>query len=361
MYLLLNKLFIRNFYGANAGFFLFFFFIFFGAVQGGSLISYHMSLMKSMLSSGVTLGIVLCCWLLYHLKCISFILKIINSEEGKFLYNIQALSLYRQKQLYFIGYLGLYAPVFIYSIIVSIIGFRWGYSTASLIILLFQCLSSLIVVFLIYDRLNNWIRRPLLLPVSLSFPKYFLIYNLAYFTSEKRTMFLLLKAFSLALLYISLVWNKGKYDNDSFLLFYLLILIAHAILPYLSVQFLEKQLSFTRNLPISVSKRALFFILSYIVLLLPEAGYLIYHATAFPLEHRIAYCINIVASLFLMTAIQYADAVNRNEYLKACFALFFFSIFALHLQAFWIWIGIQSTIGMILFMNGFYHYEVNKK
>ena len=82
MLYLLNKIFVRTFYAANAGFFLFFFFIFFGAVQGGALVSYHLSLMNSILSSGVTLGLVFFCWTMYHWKCVSFFLKLVNSEEG---------------------------------------------------------------------------------------------------------------------------------------------------------------------------------------------------------------------------------------------------------------------------------------
>ncbi|RYZ29028.1 MAG: hypothetical protein EOO10_07620 [Chitinophagaceae bacterium] len=170
-------------------------------------------------------------------------------------------------------------------------------------------------------------------------------------------MFLALKGFSLIMLYVILVWNKGKYSSDSFLLFYLVILMGHAILPYMFVQFMENRLTLSRNLPVPLYKIAAAYLIPYVLFLLPELTYILYHAKDFSIENRIAYYVNLVASLFLLTAVQYSDAFNRNEYMKASFGLFFVSIFALHWQAFWVWIGIQAVIGIILFRTGYYRYE----
>jgi hypothetical protein len=359
MLVLLNKIFVRPFYRANAGFFLFFFFVFFGAVQGGSLVSYHLSLMNRILSSGITLSIVLFCWLLYHLKCVGFFLKIINSHEGEFLYNLQAFEKSGQWKLYTTIYSLVYAPVLVYSIVLSTVGFQKDFVQSSMIIFLFQIVSLGISSTLIYYRLNNWIARISMPSLTILFRKQFLLYNLFYLTTQKRSLFLVLKALSLLLLYIILVWNKGKYDSDSFLLFYLLILLGHALLPYLLIQFMEKKLAVSRNLPLSLFKRAAAYLIPYFIFLLPELAYLLYHADALPIEHRFAYYLNLVISLFLLTAILYSDAFDRNEYLKAIFALFFLSIFALHIHAFWLWISIQLMISLVLFKSGFYSYEPN--
>jgi len=120
---------------------------------------------------------------------------------------------------------------------------------------------------------------------------------------------------------------------------------------------MEMRFSISRNMPVSLFKRTLVFLLSYILFLLPELGYIVYGAQSFPLEHRFAYYLNLLASLFLLTAVQYTDSFNRNEYLKASFGLFFISIFFLHIQAFWLWIGIQVFVGTILFRTGYYKYE----
>jgi len=357
MFWLFNKLFVRPFYAANAGFFLFFFFLFFGAVQGGSLVGYHLSLMRSILGSYTTLTIVLLCWSLYHIKCLSFVFKTINSDEGSFLYNLQTVDKPRQWLFYVLTYLQLYAPVLLYAILLSVIGLQWNFWTTALIVLLYQLVAVALSVAVIHRRMNNWIATFRMPSLTIAVPKNIILLSTAYFANEKKVMLCLLKAFSLLLLYIVFFWNEGKYNHDSFMLFYLLNLLAHAILPYQVVDFFERQFSAFRNLPIPFWKRGAAFVLTYMVLLLPELIYLIYAAGSFSFEHRFAYYLNLIASLFLLTAVQYANASDKNEYLKACFGLVFFSIFALHSGAFWLWIIIQLSIAIVLFTTGYYRYE----
>ena len=69
------------------------------------------------------------------------------------------------------------------------------------------------------------------------------------------------------------------------------------------------------------------------------------------------YYIVAIATLCLLTAIQYSESMNRNEYVKVVFALFFVATFALHVQAFLFWSTVQFIIAAILFWNGFYKYE----
>jgi len=354
---LLTKLFVRSFYKANAGFFLFFFFVFFASVPGGAMVKYHSDIMHGILGSLLTVSLVLFCWLLYHFKCAGFIVKIINSPEGNFLYNLQAVKKRKQWMMYLLVYTMLYAPVLIYSIVLCIVGVRTGYGFNAFIVAFFQVISLIGFTTVVHYRLNNWIRKISLPSLHIRFRKSFRFYTVYYFLLQKRTLFLVLKSFSLLLLYIVLVWNNGKYSSDSFLLFYLVILMAHAILPYLSVQFMENSFAISRNLPLPLYKRATTYLLSFALFLLPELAYILYHAQNFSIEHRLAYYVNLVVSLFLLTAVQYSDAFNRNEYMKASFGLFFVSIFALHIQAFWVWIGVQVVIGVILFRTGFYRYE----
>lgn len=354
---LLTKLFVRSFYKANAGFFLFFFFVFFASVPGGAMVKYHSDIMHGILGSLLTVGLVLFCWLLYHFKCSGFVVKMINSQEGNFLYAMQAVKKRKQWMMYLLIYTMLYAPVLIYSIVLCIVGYRTGYIFNAAIIAFFQVISLIGFTTVLHDRFNNWIRKSPLPSFSLSFRKSFLFYTVYYFLLQKRTLFLVLKSFSLILLCVVLVWNNGKYSSDSFLLFYLVILMAHAILPYLSVQFMENNFAISRNLSLPLYKRVATYLLPFILFLLPELAYILYHAQNFSIEHRFAYYVNLVVSLFLLTAIQYSDAFNRNEYLKASFGLFFVSIFALHIQAFWVWIGIQAVIGVILLGTGYYRYE----
>jgi hypothetical protein len=279
----------------------------------------------------------------------------INSNEGKFLYNLQTLTKSRQWLAVSGSYISLYIPVLLYSFLLGIAGLQKGYIAPVIILFIFQAMSLILAISVISKRLNNWLYPPRSFSPPLSFPKTFLLYVCYYFLLEKRTMLLVLKMLSLVLLYIILVWNKGKYDNSSFLLFYLVLLLAHGILPYLAVQFLESKLAVYRNLPLSLARRGLVFLFAYGILLVPEGVYICFMADKFPIEIRAAYYVNAVVTLLLLTSLQYSEGLNREEYIKACFGLFFISIFALHIQAFFVWILIQMVISIILFTSGYYN------
>lgn len=354
---LLSKVFIRQFYSSNAGFFLFFFFVFFGAVEGGQLLTYHLSIMHSMLGSGAVLLLVFACWLLYHLKCVGFALKTIDQPQCSFLYNLQAADSAKQWVCCLVVYAGLYAPVLFYAVLVAIVGFREGQMYSALWILTFLFGTLFVFTAALRYRLTNWLYRFRLPSITGGTRKKFPLFILFHFLNSRKKWLLALKSFSLLLLYTILVWNKGRYDNDSFLLFYLVILAAHAVVPFAAVQFMENDLLFSRNLPIPLFSRMLAFLFPYILVLLPETAYILLQADGLPVNHRVAYVVNFAASLFLLTAIQYSEAVSRDEYLKATFAVVLISIFVLHAQAFWFWIGAQLLMAIILFASGYKNFE----
>jgi hypothetical protein len=353
----LNKLFARSFYRVNTGFFLFFFFLFFGAVEGSSLVSYHLSLMNSILRSATIMWLIFGCWILYHLKCTVYFLKIINSNEGSFLLSLQAVSRRTQWVLFTLLYAAVYAPVLVYSLVLAFVGFSKGEFSSAASILMFQALSLFFFTSVVTYRLNHWPEKSGFPLIRLPWQKNELLYVFFLFTHERKLFFLLLKTFSILLLYLVLVWNKGRYDNDAFLLFYLVLFLAHAAIPYIAVQFWEKAFAVYRNLPISLGRRGLNFLLSYFLLVLPEMIYILYHAGAFSMETRLAYCTNLLAGLALLTAMQYSGAESREEYLKATFVLVLLSIFVLHVQAFWFWIVAQFSIAAVLFASGYYRFE----
>lgn len=348
---------MHGFYKAAAGFFLFFFFVFFGAVQGNSLVSYHLSLIKSILGSSVILLLVFACWTAYHLKCTAFFLRIVNSDEGMFLHNLKALRTKRQRLLYARLYTAVYLPVLLYSFVVIVVGWQKGYVLPSAFVLFYQLLSIVAFSSVIHYRMNHWMERFRFPSFSLPVKKSYLLYLLFYFFVEKKNLLLLVKALSLLLLYLALIWNGGPFNNDDFILFYLLLLTAHAALPYLSVGLAESRLAFSRNLPLPLLKRGLFFVFPYCLILLPEALYLFLAPNAMPVPAKFAYLVNLLASLALLTALQYSEAQSRDEYLKATGGLLFVSVFVFHAQAFWFWIAVQFVMGALLFTSGYYKFE----
>src|SRR5687767_10732015 len=109
------KLLIKEFYAINAGYFLFFFILFFGVVSPTDLVFFHVSIILGMFNSPVLMAAVMLLWLLYISKCVFFGNKTIHKPENNFLTNLQAFSFKKQFALFFINLFLLYLPVVIYS------------------------------------------------------------------------------------------------------------------------------------------------------------------------------------------------------------------------------------------------------
>ena len=356
----LTKLFVYSFYRHNAGFFLFFFFVFFGVVNGGSLLAYHTSLVESMLRSPVILAGVFACWSLYHWKCTAWCRRLIDAPEGSFLSTVQALPPSRQLGLYATVHSLLYAPVAVYAAVVTVYGLRHHYTIAALAVALFQLLVIALGTGTLYRRLHSWTvpHRRFLPALHWKRPKPFPLYILYHFSTDRRALLLSLKALSGALLYIVLAWNHDALDNDSFIFFFLLILLAHTALAFGAVRFLEGPLALWRNLPLTLLYRAGVYVFTYAVLLLPELVYGLWlSGNLAPLLVIFAYYAIAVASLFFLTAVQYTERMEAGDYVKVVFALAFVSIFALHAAAFVVWMAILVVMGVLLFWSGFYRYE----
>jgi hypothetical protein len=356
----LIKLFVIPFYKTNTGFFLFLFFLFFGTVNSGSLLYYHQSIMLSFLQSPVILAGVTICWTLYHLKATAFCLRAMNSPDGSFLYNLQILPSARQVVLLFFIYLMIFAPVILYAFIAMAYGYTKGLYGSALGIAAFLLFICCIGTYTLYRRINNWMRKRNTPSFQLlkSRPKPFVLFPAYYFLFEKKALCLSLKSLSLLLLYVALVLNRSDYSDDHFIFFYQLILLLHAVFPYLAVKFLETKLSFYRNLPVPLQRYGLVYFTTYGILFLPEFLYLLFHAKELmPLLTVFGYAGIAVATMCLLTAVQYAQYMNRKEYVKVIFAIFFVSTLALHAQAFLFWMVVQLTIAIILFWNGFHKHE----
>jgi hypothetical protein len=77
-----NKTLVRSFYIQYAGFFLFLFIVFFGIVAPSQQPAYHYALIRGMLAAPVFLWLVAGCWLLYAIKIVQFVRRVLESPEG---------------------------------------------------------------------------------------------------------------------------------------------------------------------------------------------------------------------------------------------------------------------------------------
>jgi hypothetical protein len=356
----LYKLFVARFYKANAGFFLFFFFFFFGVVNAGSLISYHLSLMKSFMNSPVGLAVVMSFWTAYAFKCIGFIHSTIKQETGSFLFNFQLISPFRQFLFLLPVFTALFLPVLAYQAISTYMAFGWRFQKTGYTILLYSI--SMITVCTLWFKhfLNNWHIRFSGFPLvfNFRFPRLSLGYLFYFLVQKKKSLFLVLKGFSLLLLYIALVLNSSNFTNDGFVLFFILWLMVNATIPFLTVDFLERNSSIYRNLLSNRLLVAFLYLVTFALAILPEFLFLAYNGYYLVGMDRIAayYCAGI-STMYLLMAVQYSDQMDREEFIKVAFGIFFVSTFAFQQEAYWATVLTELLIGSLLFFTGWNRFD----
>jgi hypothetical protein len=124
---ILQRVLVNHFYKVNAGFFLFWFFVLFGVVNGSQLIGYHYSLIQGMIQSTVFLACVIFIWLLYSFKCINYITKQLGDPKQQFLFVLNILSPAKQFWLMLFVHLMVYLPILAYALIVVTVAAKQHY------------------------------------------------------------------------------------------------------------------------------------------------------------------------------------------------------------------------------------------
>jgi hypothetical protein len=134
--------------------------------------------------------------------------------------------------------------------------------------------------------------------------------------------------------------------------------MAHAVLPFYYISFMERDLSFYRNLPVPLVKTGLIYIITYCIVLIPELLFLLVNAhdhvslTDIFLLYGVA-----VVNLLLFTALLYMEEMRMKKYFRIVFAVFFVSIFALHFKNYILLISIELLIATLIFVNSYHLYE----
>ena len=362
---LLGKIFIVPFYTINAGFFLFAFILIFGIVFPPQLILLHRSLINGIIHSNVFTLAVLLLWLMYNLKCIFFCLRIIDREEDTILFNLQVMSPATQWILFFMCHVILYLPVLIYSCFVVAASISNAFLVYALALILFQLSMCAIAVYLYYYRINFKWKTGLLNGRGLSVLPLFTLKKklslyLVYYTFQSRKiLFFILKCTSLFLLNIILASNKDQFLIREFILVFMIVILIHSLLVYYYVGFMERSLSFSRNLPISRMQRFLLFLFAYSLMLLPEFFFIITNGSRLISVQAIVLFYGIaVAELLLFTSALYLIRMKMKPYLQMIFCIYLlFSI--LTLSGYYIGILLSNlALALIIFYSKFYKYEV---
>ncbi len=144
MKVILNKIFVREFYRRQSGFFLFIFLVFFGVIAPSMQLAYHYALILGMLQAPAFLALVGLAWLGYAEKCHRFVTDSLAAPEYGFLYKLAGLPRGRIYGHFLRIQVLLLLPVWGYALIVAAVGWHRRSYGAVLWVMLYVALLILL-------------------------------------------------------------------------------------------------------------------------------------------------------------------------------------------------------------------------
>jgi hypothetical protein len=281
--------------------------------------------MMAMISSPAFLYVVMIAWLLYTIKCLLFCIGNIQHSDGSFLFTLRGLT--RAKQCLLFGTVSvlLYLPVLIYAVFLITVALHENAVAVTLQVILYQVAMLLLSTYCIYEAVNKTsasiitgiitrLRKLTALRVG------YYAFILSYISNDRKIAFAIVKTFSLLILSMLFVRNSDHFDSDLFNIFYPLTITAHAGLVFYCVNFNESLLYVNRNLPLHWLKVVAMFALTWSLLLLPEAAFmLINNHGNMPASEIVLQSLTAMATLLLFTGMAYGCSLDMERYLLFVF------------------------------------------
>lgn len=360
---LLFKVLVVPFYKLNSGFFLFVFLLLFGIMNAREVMLYHTGLMQTIVASGVGMGIAMTVWFLYNYKCIRFVIASLDKPENNFLSNMQGLSVGKQIGLFLFCQFLLFLPVLLYAGITIKIGFSNGYTSAALTILSFLLLLCVGSAVLYFRKLNSYHKQGLTLNLQLPFATKYtkppVLYIAFHLLQERKLALLGVKFFSSFIFYLVFVLHRHNFSLGYFRLLFLIATIVHSMLVFYSFRFVETQMAFSRNLPITRVKRLLTYIYTYLFLLLPEFCWLLLYSDGLMTWADMLTTLTTgLSQLLLLTAILYLPRTDLQRFaLYGCLVYIVSAILLPSGIAFVLFL--QTALALLIFYRNYYSFEAN--
>jgi len=321
---ILNRIFVRGFYQAHAGLFLFFFLFMVGAVEPGQLLGYHKTLMLAFITSPLMLLVVFAVWFLYTIKCWHYVVGKITAPTQHFLYySVNSFTKKDQLISWFIIQLSILSPVVIYGLIAVGVGlFYHFYLTPILIIayLVVLCAASAWLYVTVVDRLVDsgsalWIMR-----WCSGWKKPFFSLYIYQVLNGLKIPYVITKGLSwLIITGVFQLFNDVSTDARVAGIAVLAIAVAHAVLVFEGQRFEHTYLSFSRNFPYSFIQRYVYILLTYALMILPEAVWLF---SRFNPLLAMQLLLMVISVLMLLHTLIYSMGLNMDKYLQWVMGLF---------------------------------------
>jgi hypothetical protein len=326
MWLIINKTFVRSFYLLHAGSFLFLFLVFFGIVAPSQQLGYHYALIRGMLEAPVFLALAALAWLLYAVKVVQFVFRVLDSPEGVFLCRLRCLAPGRCYGMLLRVQLLLFLPVSGYALAIVGVALYCGAWAPALLVLLYLGLICGVAASLYYRRLAHprvFGRRKRPGARRLRHVPYWGVL-LRFLLDDNSWLLLGIKLFSCGLLYLLLRMQRPEdYELRGVYFTYSMALFGHGILLFRCRRLEVGRMKWYRALPVALGKRLGQYCLFWLLLLVPEMlilGWMTPNPIRFidVLELGITgYSLLILVSCCLMVI-----PLSVSDFLKLCLVIF---------------------------------------
>jgi hypothetical protein len=323
---IIHLLWIRKFYERHAGLLFFVFYVMFGMVESGQIVSYHLGLIYGALSSFVFMVLVLAIWFLYLVKGILLFEECLFQPKNIFFREIGLLD--RKIQFLLISYaiVLIYLPVLLYSAFMMAIAIQTQNLMAFFGIISFHvviiCLSAWRITYTINSSMPSLLQIP---SFHLPFVKPFPLFYIGLLTDRFKITLLLTKIFSILCIIGFLQIPLDNYDPRLAYLGLIIGIISHTVIIFEWRKFEDQYLVFTRALPIALPHRFALTALAYAILLLPEFIVLLTQ-NIYPPHALLGLFLGVSFSLFAHCSL-YKKELDNDRHLQTVLWLFLITFF----------------------------------
>ncbi|HEX6224268.1 MAG TPA: hypothetical protein VFZ52_07655 [Chryseolinea sp.] len=353
-------MFVRQFYIANAGFFLLVI-----GFAGGFMRSYdHIALAEFFISTPALVTLPITMWLLYALMMMNFNQETVRQKENEFIYCFIILPIVEQWWMVVRVVTIQLLPVFLYAAFLCLIGWKHGliYSVVTIAV------GIMLVVTISACHFRWWLHHPnyeaktwlisrFLNPrLTRPFPLFFI----EWIVRKDLAMLAGSKIFSGLIIWgTTALYKTDTYDVKLLSIGILIAVTANAGI-ILSVHRVENfHLHFVRGLPIPFLRRVSSILISFAVLLLPETIIL---AKNFPAELPWIDCVNVISFLFSIPiffyGILYVKDRNQDEIMPIVFyCVIGWFVLILFNAPPWLLGIVNAAAGIMLWKKFYYSFE----
>jgi len=357
---ILVKLFARGFYKVNSGLLIFMFVILVKLLPPGKELYYQFFILLNFVNSPVMMLLFFACWFIYTIKSWQYVAGQLRIVHHQFLY-YSVLSVGRKTQFksWFYMQFIISLPFVFYALLASVIGLVFHHYLMVAIILLFTVLLIALSAFIYLKQISRLIRekrQSTLLNLGQSWGKPFFSLFIYQIFDKLKLAFVLSKLLSYTVI-VSVMFSFADARGDIRVAAFAVlgVVMAHAILIYQQHRFGLVYLLITRNFPYSLSRLFLQYVLTYLLLLLPECIWLF---TAFNVFSAFGLLFLLMSIVMLFHCVLYRIGLAMNTYLPWLLGLFFAISLAILFGWVWALVPVCFGISLMLFYRNYYREEL---